>query len=904
MLKTILLLMGIATLSFSAQQVPDSNLIYTWGYASLINEILQAIRGVVSESGMLFKTALLLGFMLIFIRKAFDSRSNPFFELGKLSVVSLLMWHLFLHAPNDSKHKYMIFDETTSESYVVSEIPIGIGHIFSLTSRIERGILKGMEKHYSTPQSLSMSNSGIGFSLNSMMALPKIRADKIDPNFQTNMDNFVAVCIHYNTLDNPSLLQQITTSQNLKTTLLDNFNSFPYSNLLVNYSQSNGNNATTTSLITCQELAKNLSQSLSAGNGIATKAEALHQAYLGQKNNGIYRDKMDAIANLYHAQWQGARETLQQTMLIFSYRDGIKNMEKMYGLQEGQLASASAVAHYNFFNQMNAQGVMAQTYLPIAKAYLTALIIGISWIIAIFTVMFGDFRYIKMFFVLLLWLVLWTPILSIINYFNDLILGDIFAELQKNGTGFSISSNTDLFVKIQEQTSFMNYLVMLTPMLAFAIAKASEMGFVTVASSLSTSLAGGSRSAGTFATQQATSTSNSIAVGDSTYTRINGLEVIATTSWRDGNAFNVSTTLGNSRNDTIKLAEGDANVSISSDGKIHSSHIGDITKTNMLQGTQSRMDMAQRNLSKSISSMSGDTINSVMNDTNASGLSSNHQFNKNLLTNFRDSINKSDSFTETEKNNIDLALKVDAGVGFKVLGSGIGVNGGLKAAQDYSNQLAKDTNIGKSKEIAEAFQKAYVLTAMQNESITASLSNSKTLSSNDEFRDAMSNAQQYSTAKSQMELLSTNGTNQLVEQMAYQIAGGEKAFMQGTQDQKVTWVQSAISGLQASQISQNQTINDIKDNNVSLSSQSDILSNHSTNSKNVYNAFDKFHQQVHKVQGKVNNSSELIKDNININQQNLNAKSPAAITKGITNFANSIGESDVIKKSIDTFAKQ
>ena len=57
----------------------------------------------------------------------------------------------------------------------------------------------------------------------------------------------------------------------------------------------------------------------------------------------------------------------------------------------------------------------------------------------------------------------------------------------------------------------MNYLVMSTPVLAYAMAKASEHGFVTFASGLSQTLAGASRAAGSFANQQALSTQTSIA---------------------------------------------------------------------------------------------------------------------------------------------------------------------------------------------------------------------------------------------------------------------------------------------------------------------------------------------------------------------------------------------------------
>ena len=67
---------------------------------------------------------------------------------------------------------------------------------------------------------------------------------------------------------------------------------------------------------------------------------------------------------------------------------------------------------------------------------------------------------------------------------------------------------------------------MMTPMLAFALAKGSEMGFVSIASSLSQQLAGASRAAAGFATQQALSTSTAITSprGEEVYAREAGID--------------------------------------------------------------------------------------------------------------------------------------------------------------------------------------------------------------------------------------------------------------------------------------------------------------------------------------------------------------------------------------------
>ena len=87
-------------------------------------------------------------------------------------------------------------------------------------------------------------------------------------------------------------------------------------------------------------------------------------------------------------------------MLVHSYRDGIKNMEKMYGL-----------------------GVRI-----LLKMYL--------------------------------FLLYWTPVLGMINYLNDLFLEDKFREFQKYTDslfGFNISFNTEFFMIIQGHASIMGF---------------------------------------------------------------------------------------------------------------------------------------------------------------------------------------------------------------------------------------------------------------------------------------------------------------------------------------------------------------------------------------------------------------------------------------------------------------
>ncbi|EAL4584588.1 conjugal transfer protein TraG, partial [Campylobacter jejuni] len=201
----------------------------------------------------------------------------------------------------------------------------------------------------------------------------------------------------------------------------------------------------------------------------------------------------------------------QQSMIMLASQDAIINTAKSVGLNPASVAANTAYADQQFYASMQAQGHMAQTYLPLAKAYLTAIIIGLSWLVALLSIVFGSYAHIKMFFTLCIWIVLWTPILCIINYLNDYNLMNVAQVITGGKAALSLGDNMLIFKEVANRSNFMNYLVMSTPVLAYAIAKASEQGFVTFASGLSQALAGASRAAGSFANQQVLSTQTSIA---------------------------------------------------------------------------------------------------------------------------------------------------------------------------------------------------------------------------------------------------------------------------------------------------------------------------------------------------------------------------------------------------------
>ncbi|HFP7532457.1 TPA: conjugal transfer protein TraG N-terminal domain-containing protein [Campylobacter jejuni] len=490
---------------FGATEIANSNLIYTWGYGDVMNEIMQAVKGITTETGYIVNAALAISLLLFSIKKAMDGQTNPVFELGKMFVLFAVVWYMFLRAPNDNNHRFMIHDEVTSKDYVISQIPIGIGKSFALMTQFEKVILEAMEKHFSTPQSTNFSNSGLGFSLQVMSTLPSVKLSAIDATLQKNIDFYFRNCVSVGILLNQQGRNLFQNSDNLMQDLFTNIGNGSQLTPLFK----NNNNVEEQSIVPCSDAGPQIVEMIQNDTDEAMK---IHAALLGIVDDmASYEQKFLGAAQIYNEQAVSARSYLQQSMIMLASQDAIINTAKSVGLNPASVAANTAYADQQFYASMQAQGRMAQTYLPLAKAYLTAIIIGLSWLVALLSIVFGSYAHIKMFFTLCIWIVLWTPILCIINYLNDYNLMKVAQVITGGKAALSLGDNILIFKEVASRSNFMNYLVMSTPVLAYAIAKASEQGFVTFASGLSQALTGASRAAGSFANQQALSTQTSIA---------------------------------------------------------------------------------------------------------------------------------------------------------------------------------------------------------------------------------------------------------------------------------------------------------------------------------------------------------------------------------------------------------
>ncbi|EAO7115736.1 conjugal transfer protein TraG, partial [Campylobacter jejuni] len=477
-----------------------------------------------------------------------------------------------------------------------------------------------------------------------------------------------------------------------------------------------------------------------------------------------YEQKFLGAAQIYNEQAVSARSYLQQSMIMLASQDAIINTAKSVGLNPASVTANTAYADQQFYASMQAQGHMAQTYLPLAKAYLTAIIIGLSWLVALLSIVFGSYAHIKMFFTLCIWIVLWTPILCIINFINDFNLMNVAQVITGGKAALSLGDNMLIFKEVANRSNFMNYLVMSTPVLAYAIAKASEQGFVTFASGLSQALTGASRAAGSFANQQALSTQTSIAAP-------RGDEVWAVGA--GGGRFSMSAVTGGGT--TVKDVNTNTNFALGSNGEITNMSIAGLDAKHAQSETQTRQDSLANSIADTHKTGINQGITSNYLRNHGAGVEDTKAIEKAEAQALRETMSEvlgdKSSFSEADKKALEgsIGAYANASAGFKVFGSGGEVGGTVRGTasigtssnetQEYSRSLSKEGQAAFDKMYAEKLGNII----KSNDSVASAYSNALSTSTGSEFADAKQKAHSYSEASQYSEAIQTSNLPNMAE---------------------------------------------------------------------------------------------------------------------------------------------
>lgn len=790
----------IPNLLFSATNIADNKIIYAWGYGEVVSEILTAVRGVLSDSDYWLKVSAIIGLSFFIVRLAFNDRILPVFELGKISFLIGLIWFLFLHAPDNDRHRFMVHDEVTGQDYIVSRVPLGLGTLLNYTTSLEKFILDGMEKFYSTPQSANYGSAGMHFSLALMDSLPDIRASVIDDLVQTNLNHYHRMCVVYQTEIN----NQIPLYRNSTNLINDLFDTAGAGSVLTIYETRQGN-GTVQEVVECTEAGQRLKNDF---NLLTDKAQELHMAMLNYKDKTAYEKNFRAVANVYHQQAQGARAYLQQSMLMYSLRDSTVNTAKMMGLDPNHVAASFSVADQNFIMTMQTQGHLAKRMLPVVKAYVTCIIIGISWIVALLSIAFLNFMQMKMLLILFCWLVFWTPMASILNFLIDLNLMRVSSVINQGADGLNIANNRAILKEVASISSILNYMAILIPTLAFALVKGSEYALVSAFSQLTGASSGAARSAATFSNQQALSTKSEISSsgGENLSRRFAGVEEVIGANTVNG--ITNTTAYTNTINDdktsaSFKGAYGGGTVA--EDGRIINSDVSGVSVMTLNSASKAQTEQYSKAYNDAYNELDSRTKQTIKNETQGYVINANESERRNIADTITNAVKDIDSISDTAKASLNAKLEAytEASIsgGFKIFGSGGSVSAGAKgsfgvsAAKEVAKQhgLTEEQSKSLADTIDRASEKAYLDSLNRGSSQSDTLSHS----TSDAVSKVLSTASSYTESLNSSKNISVDSVDNILTGIAksdYERVTGE-SWSNASMDDKLKYAQNAVEKL-------------------------------------------------------------------------------------------------------------
>lgn len=679
--------------------------IYTWGYGEIFYKVLQGVTIISKESYLITSAAAIGGFLLMIKNTANGgSSSDMSVAMGKYLFIVTIIIGMF----STQTKTYIVEDEITGQTFPVNNVPIGIGETFSLFTDLERSLAKGFEIAFATPNSISYSKTGLGFTMAAPINLGG--AVMVDAYVVRTFNEYMGNCVFSAIAANEMSADILTMSKNLKTDLSVTGYLTPY------YSSANPEGLDMQCQNAWADLTVALGSKLDDMEQIAANKMMLDQT--------TFQSGMSETTRMIFGMSQNSKDYLMQQTLINLSNDGIKAVALATGGDASALAYAKALSETNQQQTWMVTGLLAQQNLPLMKATMTILILGIFILLVLLSVIYGDLGHIKMGFTLLFAMVLWTPLALLVNGMFNIAIERILSDIS-NG-GMNMVNINDISDGLKNYLAFLGYMAASIPVFAYSIAKKSEHGFV--------SLFGGVGAASTSAASSATSqtSSGNISVGNSRLGSFNATDMYGThdylgnDSWRNNFVSDNGTMRSSYRNkhgegttstDSGGLADIVANgqeivkVSNSTMGVSATNGISDVYNTSK-QNTQQSGDAFSDSYASNIANTLSNGGQIITTGTFTDSKGQQHQTGETLNSAVNESTQKTlnDMVASGKVHNFSTedAAKLGGGVTWsspKFFGAG--VNGDASVSFTGKTSTGEDVSMKLSGTDADSFMKSY-----------------------------------------------------------------------------------------------------------------------------------------------------------------------------------------------------
>ena len=427
-------------------------------------------------------------------------------------------------------------DVRSANVQVVQNIPLGIGWPASVISRASYWLTESFETAFGDVDAARYTRFGVAFPqrvVTTMLSVKPITADG-----KMSLTNFTERCIVPEILENSVKRQELLNAPDINALISTNGWVNPARRVFMN-----------NKVLTCTEAAEELKKTLEE-----TEIPAL-ESRLRLKLNVDFKDGVNAALSTAIPQAEslmlGVSRTMAESLRQSLMMSAIPETTMTFAAKAGQAPLSAGVAiarsQGNLASEINYRTLseMARSALPKLRNILEFTVIGL-WPM-VFLMMLGTgaggAMVCRAYFTLLISVSLWAPITAIINYLTLHLDMEPMNQLVNSAGGVTLAAATMIRDAGATSQAMAGSLLWLVPVLAYAVAKGSDMALTAMTSSVLAPASSAAQAQGSQLAMGNVSAGNA-SLNNASLNNMSGNKTDTSSSWADPNTHKVELAQG------------------------------------------------------------------------------------------------------------------------------------------------------------------------------------------------------------------------------------------------------------------------------------------------------------------------------------------------------------------------
>lgn len=427
-------------------------------------------------------------------------------------------------------------DVRSANVQVVQNIPLGIGWPASVISRASYWLTESFETAFGDVDAARYTRFGVAFPqrvVTTMLSVKPITADG-----KMSLTNFTERCIVPEILENSVKRQELLNAPDINALISTNGWVNPARRVFMN-----------NKVLTCTEAAEELKKTLEK-----TEIPALESS-LRLKLNVDFKDGVNAALSTAIPQAEslmlGVSRTMAESLRQSLMMSAIPDTTMTFAAKAGQAPLSAGVAiarsQGNLASEINYRTLseMARSALPKLRNILEFTVIGL-WPM-VFLMMLGTgaggAMVCRAYFTLLISISLWAPITAIINYLTLHLDMEPMNQLVNSAGGVTLAAATMIRDAGATSQAMAGSLLWLVPVLAYAVAKGSDMALTAMTSSVLAPASSAAQAQGSQLAMGNVSAGNA-SLNNASLNNVSANKADTSSSWADPNTHKVELAQG------------------------------------------------------------------------------------------------------------------------------------------------------------------------------------------------------------------------------------------------------------------------------------------------------------------------------------------------------------------------